>query len=111
MLVAHEVLQAVVPQTYVPHDFVAGLHVPAPSQVLTLVSMPLVQLGVPHEVEALGRVHAVAVMPSQRAAHAPVPPVHPVRGDTGVPTTVLHVPAEPDTLHAWHWPVHAELQQ
>ena len=84
---------------------------PAPSHVLTLVSTPLVQLGEPHEVAEVGYVHALAVMPSQRCAQPAVPPVQAARGATGAPSTVLHVPSDPVTLHAWHWPPHALLQQ
>jgi hypothetical protein len=47
-------LHALAPQTYAPQDFADGLHVPAPSQVLTLVSVPSEQLGVPHDVSAVG---------------------------------------------------------
>ena len=33
------------------------------------------------------------------------------RGATGVPVTGEHMPRLPATLHAWHWPPHAMLQQ
>ena len=54
MFAVQLVLHAVVPQTYAPHDFDEGLHVPAPSHVLTLVSVPPEQLGEPHDVELGG---------------------------------------------------------
>jgi hypothetical protein len=47
-------------------------------------------------------VHPLAVIPSQRCAQLPVPPVHAARGETGAPRTVLQVPSEPVTLQAWH---------
>jgi hypothetical protein len=34
-----------------------------------------------------------------------------MRGATGVPVTCEQVPWLPARLHAWHWPVHDELQQ
>jgi hypothetical protein len=76
--------------------------VPAPSQVLTLVSAPPVQLGVPHEEVAPGKLQALGFTPSQRGPQdvpAPVP-VHAARPETGAPRTVVHLPTLPVTLHA-----------
>ena len=49
----------------------------------------------------------VAVAPSQRAAHGPVP-AQAARVPRGEPVTVVQVPGT--TSQAWHWPVHPERQ-
>jgi hypothetical protein len=49
--------------------------------------------------------------------HVPPQPepsvAHAARGATGAPVTGEQVPCRPlpVRLHAWHWPVHAVLQQ
>jgi hypothetical protein len=46
----------------------------------------------------------------QEPAHA-LAPAHAARVPWGVPVTWEHMPSEPATSQAWHWSVHAELQQ
>ena len=66
------------------------------------------QLFAPHVVVAVGYVHAVALLPSQTPPHVDAAPVHAGRAPCGVPlATVVHLPLEPATSHAWHWPPHA----
>jgi hypothetical protein len=106
-------LHDVEPQVNAPHGLVVNEHVPLPLQVPAVVSTPPVHDAVLQEVVAFGYAHAVPLKPSQRAPQVvPEPvPLHIGRPPTGVPITLLHVPTEPLTLHAWHWPAHDELQQ
>ena len=73
-------------------------------------STPAEQLGVPQD-RLLGKLQDVALVPSHRAPQVPPAPVQAVREPTGAPMALAHVPSDPGTLHAWHWFVHAELQQ
>jgi hypothetical protein len=83
---------------------VANEQVPEPLQVPAALSTPAVQDAVLHEVVDAGYEHEVALVPSQREPQAVPAPVPPQAGrvPTGAPTTLLHVPIEPATLHAWH---------
>lgn len=110
---AHVDLHDVAPQPYAPHDLVVDEHTPAPLHVPAVVSTPAVHEALLQEVVAPGYAQVVALVPSQRDAQAVVEPVPPHSGrpPTGVPMTLLHVPIEPVTLHAWHWPAQLELQQ
>ena len=70
--------------------------------VPAVVSTPDAHEAELHEVVEPGYEHDVPVVPSQRDPHdvpEPVPP-HAGRPPTGAPTTLLHVPTEPATLHA-----------
>jgi hypothetical protein len=56
-------------------------------------------------------VQAVALAPLQAPAHVACVPVQAGREPRGVPVTVVQVPTLPPSLHDWHWPPHALLQQ
>lgn len=64
-----------------------------------------------HAVPLPGYVHDAVLTPLHVPAHIASVALQAVRGATGAPVTAVHVPSEPVTLHASHWPVHAELQQ
>ncbi len=111
-LEAHEVLHAVAPHKYAPHEAVTGDgHEPTPLQLAARVATPFVQLAARHEVELDGNAQLATLMPSHDPLQSDPSPAHATRGATGVPTTGEHVPARPVRLHAWHCPVHAVLQQ
>ena len=95
-------MHEVVPQTYAPQDFSGELQVPVPVHVPRVSSLPAVQLGVPHDVDVGGYVHALPLMPSQRKPQVPPAPPQAVRPPSGAPSTLLQVPTEPVVLHAWH---------
>jgi hypothetical protein len=78
---------------------VLWLQVPVPLQVPTLVCAPEAHDAVPHAVELLGYVQAVALMPLQLAPQVPLP-AHAVREPCTAPVTVTHVPTEPEASHA-----------
>lgn len=70
VFVVHEVKQAVGPHAYRPQDLLAGLQVPAPSQVLTCFSMPPAHEGEPHDFVVAAYLHTLPSVPSQLRAHA-----------------------------------------
>jgi hypothetical protein len=90
---------------------VVCVQAPLPLQLPTGVSVPLEQLCVPHEVDAVG-ITQVSDEPSHEPTHAPEPVqadrdgVSPVRG---APVIVRQVPGV--SLHDWHCPVQSSLQQ
>src|SRR5579862_2231453 len=111
-LVVHESLHAVAPQTYAPHDVLTGAgQEPAPLQLAAAVATPFVQLAARHEVDPDGYAQLDTFEPSQNPLHVEPSPAHAARGETGAPVTGEHVPTSPATLHAWHCPPHALLQQ
>jgi hypothetical protein len=114
--IAQIVLHAVAPHEYAPHATAGGvLQLPLPSHTPTSVPIPSVQLAASHVIVAPAYPsHAVAVMPSHSAAShglSALPIAHAAREPTGLPTTGVHVPAVPNTLHASHCPLQSELQQ
>lgn len=64
-----------------------------------------------HAVPLPGYVHEAVFTPLHEPAHIASVAPHAARGETGAPVTAEHVPSKPLTLHAWHCPVHAALQQ
>jgi len=70
-----------------------------------------VQLAVRQLVVDPGYVQAVRRVPSQDPPHVVPSPVHALRDPVGLPATAVHVPIDPVTLHASHWPPHAVSQQ
>ena len=97
-------MQELVPQRYAPQALVVIEQTPAPLQVPAVLSTPAEQLAVLQLVVASGYAQLVALVPSQREPQVVPDPVPPqlVRVPTGAPMTLLHVPREPATLHAWH---------
>ena len=85
-----------------------ALQVPEPEQVPVVAALPEVQEAAPQTVEVLGYVQ-IAETPLQAPAQVPVPLQ--VRVPTGVPVTVLQVPALPVRLHAWQAVLQAVSQQ
>ena len=110
MSAAQLVLHVVAPHAYVTHEVVPCLHAPAASHVPGFVCVVPVQLVLPQLVALPGYAHDVALVPSHFAPHVPLP-LHAARLPTGAPTTLLQVPSALGTLHAWHCPAHALLQQ
>jgi hypothetical protein len=89
---------------------VAVVHVPELLHTDAVVALPFVQLAGIQTVELPGNVHVVAFVPSHWPVQPP-DPAHAVRGLTGLPVMVVHVPTEPLAAHDWHCPVHAPSQQ
>jgi hypothetical protein len=89
-------------------------HEPLPSQICPLATLPLHTLA-PHDTpagELATPAHDDVVVPSHAgAAHGFEPAGHAAREPCGCPLTGTHVPCAPVASHAWHSPVHAELQQ
>jgi hypothetical protein len=86
---------------YAPQLFgTAGKQEPEPLQIGAGSSMPEAQEPVPHVCSEPGKPQTAA--PEQVAAHWPWPPhaARPPRGNS--PSSVVHVPSEPGTSHAWH---------
>jgi hypothetical protein len=65
----------------------------------------------PHVVLAPGYAHPATLTPSQEPAQVELDAAQAVRRPCGAPTTGEHVPCAPTTLHAWHSPPQAALQQ
>jgi len=55
-------------------------------------------------------VQVVVVAPSQLPPHAEPSLAQAARLPAGAPVFAAHVPTEPATSHASHWPLHAVLQ-
>ena len=90
------------------------MQAPAPLHAPTGVAVPAAHEALPQTSEADGYWHVVS-FPSHVAPHVPLPE-HAVRGvplafGCTAPTTTVHVPRLVDTSHAWHWLLHAVLQQ
>jgi hypothetical protein len=96
-----------------PHGVEACVQTPRPLQAPTAVCTPAVHEALPHAVEPAGNVHEVTCTPSHDEPQVPLPEqaarAPPLR--CAVPSTATQVPTLPPTSHAWHWPVHAVLQQ
>ena len=111
----HEVLHAVAPQRYGLHACVAEAgQLPVPLHEADAVCVPLLQDAARHAVAPPGYAHAAAFVPSQLPAQAEPSLVHAVRVPTGAPLTIVQVPGVTPpafTLHAWHCPAQAALQQ
>jgi hypothetical protein len=82
---------------------------PRPSHVAALVCVEPLHDCALHTLP-VGYVHAIAE-PLHVPPQVEPPPLHAVREPCGVPLTNVQLPTEPPTSHAWHWPVHALLQQ
>jgi hypothetical protein len=84
-----------------------------PSQCIAAENvLPLHDAAPQLTVAAANPAHDFASFPSQLfAAHGDDPVSHAVRLPCGAPTTATHVPFEPATSHASHWPSHARSQQ
>lgn len=95
-----------------PHEVVTdAVQAPVPSHVDVVTSVLFVQEPGVHTFELSGKTHAVALLPSQVAAHVPLP-AQGVRPPWGCSfDRVVHVPSADGRSHAWHWPGHAESQQ
>jgi hypothetical protein len=81
-----------------------------PSQAGAAVAEPLLQLAAPHVVALPGYTHENAFQTAQLPAHGPLP-AHAARPPCGAPLTVVQVPSEPGTSHAWHCAPQVVLQQ
>jgi hypothetical protein len=110
--VAQAVLQPALVQVYRPQVVVSRApQVPAPSQSALRVTTLPAQLSVRHAVLALGKAHAVRVLPSQVPPHRVLSLAQAARAPRGAPATARQVPALPDSAQASHWPSQALLQQ
>jgi hypothetical protein len=106
---AHDVLQAVAPQANAPHDCVwAAGQEPLPHEAAR-VSTPAL-----HEAPRhcdVGYAQAFTSTPSHDPPQAEPSELHACRDPCGAPLTAVHTPTLPGTSQAWHWPLHAVLQQ
>lgn len=113
VLVVHADLHVVAAQRYAPQlEGEAAAHEPSPSQNEAGVTLPVVQLAGPQIVEVPGTApHERRSEPLHDDWQAPLP-VHAVRTvPWTLPMTAEHLPTEPPTSHASHWPLQAESQQ
>jgi hypothetical protein len=106
-------LHAVAPHTNGLHVVVApAVHAPAPLHLPSACATPDAHVAAPHDVAFVGYVHAVVSTPLQLPPHDEPSVVHAARAGVppvfGVPLIATQLP---EALHAWHWPVHAALQQ
>ena len=99
-----------------PHQIVGAKQLPAPSHFcwmsLYMDSFP----GIVPQYEPESYVHEVVLFAGlQVPLHVALLPVQSERAGIaarwGTPETPVHVPTEPLTSQAWHWPVQVELQQ
>lgn len=84
-------------------------HAPAPSQFAARVAVPAVQLALRQPL--VGYVQADVSTPLQVPPQDEPSVAQAVRLPRGAPVVGVHVPTLPELSHAWHWPVHEELQQ
>jgi hypothetical protein len=79
--------------------------------VCASVATLFAQLGGVHTTEVPGYVQRSGVTPLHVPAQFGSVPAHGARTPRGAPTTEVHVPKAPPTLHASHCPMQAESQQ
>jgi hypothetical protein len=104
------VLQAVAPHAYGLQELVTGAgQEPAPLQLALAVATPAEQLAPRHC--AVGYAQAAVFAPSQDPPQEDPSVAQAGRAPCGGPATATHAPTLPATLHAWHCPPQAWLQQ
>ncbi len=82
---------------------------PAPSQDAANVATLALQAGARHD--PVGYAQEVALEPSHTPPHPLPSEAQACRDPRGAPTTLVHVPAAPETSQASHCPLQLELQQ